>query len=107
MARRTETRVMMMTIGKAFVGTRPAASLHRTSVIEEATETTVTYVMSSAIVMHASELKADIKIGSKKSKNNTMKGTMITMILTMTNLTGSGHQKRDTSQEVSRYIPKT
>jgi hypothetical protein len=41
-----------------------------------------------------------------KSKNNTMKGTMIIMVLTMTNLTGSIHQKGDTSREASMLIPE-
>jgi hypothetical protein len=41
-----------------------------------------------------------------KSKNNAMKGTMIIMVLTMTNLSWSIHQKGDTSQEVLRLIPE-
>jgi hypothetical protein len=57
----------------------------------------MTYVMSSAVEMHVAELKADTEIGSVKSKNNVMKGTMISTVLTMTNLTGSSHRKRDTS----------
>jgi hypothetical protein len=40
-----------------------------------------------------------------KSKNNAMKGTMIIMVFTMTNLIGSGHRKQDTSQEALRHIP--
>jgi hypothetical protein len=97
MTRRTETGVMMMTTGKAFMGTRPAASLHWRSVAENAIETTLTYVTSSMIEMHAAELKADAEIEGMKSKNSVMKRTMITMILTTTNLTGSAHQKQDTS----------
>jgi hypothetical protein len=42
-----------------------------------------------------------------KSKNTMMKGTMIIMVLTLTNLIGSGHRKQDTSQEASRHIPWT
>jgi hypothetical protein len=57
--------------------------------------------------MHVAELKTGAKIGSMKSKNSAMKGTMIIMVLTMTNLTGSVHQKGDTSQEASRRILKT
>jgi hypothetical protein len=85
--------------------TQPATSLHRRSTAEEAIETTMTYVTSSAPEMQAAELKAGTKIRSVKSKNNAMKGTMIIMVLTVTNLTGSFPRKRDTSQEASRYIP--
>jgi hypothetical protein len=67
----------------------------------------MTYLTSSMVEMHAAELKADAEIGSMKSKNIVMKGTMITTVLTTTNLIGSGHQKRDTSQKASRHIPKT
>jgi hypothetical protein len=50
-------------------------------------------------------IKTGTKIGSVKSKNNAIKRTMIIMVLATTNLTGSGHQKRDTSQEALRHIP--
>jgi hypothetical protein len=59
------------------------------------------------VEMHVAELKADAEIRSMKSKNIVMKETMITMVLTTTNLTGSSHQKRDTSQKASRHIPRT
>jgi hypothetical protein len=62
---------------------------------------------SSAAEMHATELKIGTKTGSVKSKNSAMKGTMITMVLTVTNHTRSSHQKRDISQEVSRHTPET
>jgi hypothetical protein len=97
MTRRTETGAMMMTTGRVLTGTRLAASLHRRSAAEDATETTMTYMTSSTIEMHTTELKSGIKIGSVRSKNNAMKGTMITMVLTMINLIGSGHQKWETS----------
>jgi hypothetical protein len=87
----------MITTGKAVVGTRLAASLHWRSVAEDATGITVTYATSSASEMHVAELKADPKIRSMKRKNSVMKGKMITIVLTMTNLTGSGHRKQDTS----------
>jgi hypothetical protein len=61
MTRRTETRVTMMTTGRAFMGTQPAASLHERSAAEDTTETTVTYVMSSVPKMHVVELKASQK----------------------------------------------
>jgi hypothetical protein len=105
MTRRTETRDTMMTTGKAFRGTQPAASLHMRSTGEDATEKTTTYVMSSVPKMHATESKASAEIGSVKSKNNTMKGTVIIMVLCTTNVTRKGHRKWDTSQEASRHIP--
>jgi hypothetical protein len=74
-------------------------------VAEDATETTMTYKTSSASEMHAAESKAGAEIRSMKNKNNTMKETMIIMVLTTTNLTRKGHRKWDTSQEVSRHIP--
>jgi hypothetical protein len=77
MTRRTETRVMMMTTGKAFMGTRLAASLHERSTAEDATETTMTYVTSSAPEMHAVESKVGAKIKSVKSKNSAMKGKQL------------------------------
>jgi hypothetical protein len=61
--------------------------------------------MSSALEMHMAESKTDVEIGSVKSKNSARKGTMIIIVLTMTKLTGSNHQKRDTPQEVSRHTP--
>jgi acetyl/propionyl-CoA carboxylase alpha subunit len=67
------------------------------SAAEDAAETTATYSTSSALEMHVAESKAGAEIGSSKSKNSMMKGTMIIMVLTMTNHTGSGHQKWDTS----------
>jgi hypothetical protein len=53
------------------------------------------------------ELKTGTEIGSVKSKNNTVKGTIITMVLIMTNLTWSDHQKWDISQEASRRTLET
>jgi hypothetical protein len=87
---------MMVTTEKAFMGTQPIASLNGRSAAKDKIETTMTYVMSSAPEMHVAESKADAKIRSVRSKNNTMKGTMIIMFLTMTNLTGRGHRKWDT-----------
>jgi hypothetical protein len=107
MSRRTETGIMMMTTGKVFVGTWPVASLHRRSVAEDTTETTVTYTMLSTTQMHATELKVGTEIGSVNSKNSVMKGTMITTVLITTNLTRSGCQKWDTSQEASRHTAET
>jgi hypothetical protein len=99
------TGVMTMTTGKVFMGTWPAASLHARSMAKDTAETTMIYMTSSAPEMHAAESKTGTEIGSVKSKNSVRKGTMIIMVLTMTNLTGSNHRKRDTSQEVSGHTP--
>jgi hypothetical protein len=98
---------MMMTTRRVLEGTQPAASLHWRSVAEDTTEIDVTYVTSFTAEMHVAKLKTGATIGSVKRKNNTIKGTMITMVLTMTNLTGSGHKKQDISQDVSRHTPET
>jgi hypothetical protein len=98
---------MMMTTRRVFMGTRLAASVHRRCAAEDAIETTVIYVMSSAAKMRATELKTGTKIGSVKSKKSAMKGTMITMVLAMTHLTKSGQQKWDISQEASRCTLET
>jgi hypothetical protein len=97
MTRMTEIGVMMMTTGRVLMGTHPVASLHQRSAAKEAIEIITTYTMSSTVEMHVAELKTSAKIRSMKSENNAMKGTMITMVLTMTNLTESCHQKRDIS----------
>jgi hypothetical protein len=88
--------VMMVTTGRVFTGTRPAASLHMRSAAEDAAETTMINVTSSKREMHAAESKASAEIRSVKSKNNVRKGTMIIMVLTTANLTGSSDQKWDT-----------
>jgi hypothetical protein len=97
MTRRTKIGVMMMTTRIVLVGTQPTASLHRRSVAEDAIETTVTYTMSSVTEMHVAGMKTGTEIRRVKSKNSAMKGTMITMVLTTNNLTGSSHQKWDIS----------
>jgi hypothetical protein len=66
-------------------------------VAEDTIETTATYAMSSMLEMHMDKSKAGGEIGNVKSKNNAMKGTMIIMVLTTTNLTKKGHRKWDTS----------
>jgi hypothetical protein len=72
-----------------IVGTRPVASLHRRSVVKDIADTTVSYATSSVPKMHKAELKAEAQTESVKSKNSAMKGTMIIMVLTTTNLTGT------------------
>jgi hypothetical protein len=70
-------------------------------------ETTATYMTSSIEEMHATESKAGMERGSTTSRNSIMRGTMITMAPTMTNLTNSILLNEVTCQEVSRPIPET
>jgi hypothetical protein len=81
---------------ESLPGARPAVSLHRRCAVEDTMETTAIYVTSSATEIHVAEFKAGAEIRSVKSKNSVMKGTMITMVLIMTNLTRSGRRKQDT-----------
>jgi hypothetical protein len=87
--------------------TQPVASLHQRTAAESVMETTATYVTSSIEEMHATGSKADMERGSMTSRNNIMRGTMITMAPTMTNLTNSVLLNEVTCQEVSRPIPET
>jgi hypothetical protein len=70
-------------------------------------ETTVTYVTSSATEMRTAGLRADIEFRSVTSRNNMMRGTMITVAPTMTSPTSSVLLKDNTFQEASRHIPET
>jgi hypothetical protein len=67
--------------------TQPAASLPWRSVIEDEIGTIGTSEMLSAIEMHMTELKTGGKSESALSKNEAMKGTMTTMVLTTISLT--------------------
>jgi hypothetical protein len=107
MSRRTEIGVMMETTERVLMQTRPVGSLHQRGMAEDAMETTMTYMTPSVAEMHVAELKTGTGIESVKSKNGTMKGTMITTVLTWSNLTGSSHRKRDISQEASRHTLET
>jgi hypothetical protein len=67
--------------------TQPAASLPWRSTIEDEIGTIGTSEMLSAIEMHMTELKTGGKSESALSKNEAMKGTMTTMVLTTISLT--------------------
>jgi hypothetical protein len=95
---------MTVTTERVFMGASPATSLHVRSTAEDTAETTVIYATSSTPEMHAVESKTGAKIRSVKSKNNVRKGSMITTVLTMTNLTWSSHRKWDTSQEAQNSL---
>jgi hypothetical protein len=97
MTRRMRTRVTRMTTGIVPMGTQLAALLHRRSAVTGMAETTVTCMMSSAAELHGAGLKTDVVIRSMMSGSTAMKGTMTIMAPTMTNLTDSVLQKKDTS----------
>jgi hypothetical protein len=86
---KTETRLMSLTTDRVLVGTQQAASLHRRSVADGVGETTVTCTTSTAAEMHATGLKISAESESALNRNNMMIGIMITMVPTMTNLTGN------------------
>jgi hypothetical protein len=88
MTKRAKTGVTKVTTGTVPMGTRPAASLHRRSMVEGMAGTTATCVMSSAAKIHVAELKTNAEIGCVTSRSNALKGTMTIMVLTMINLTG-------------------
>jgi hypothetical protein len=60
-------------------------------------------------VIHATDahgrIKSQHRNREREEEEQPDKGTMIIMVLTMTNLTGSFHRKWDISQEASRHIP--
>jgi hypothetical protein len=62
-------------------------------------ETTVTCTMSSVAKMHAAGLKFGTESKSALNRNNTMRGTMITMVPTMVNLTSSAPLKEGITQK--------
>jgi hypothetical protein len=87
------------------VGTHPTTSLHWRSTVEGMVETTTTCATSSATGMHVARLK--IGAECRSALNNVMKGTIIIMVPSTTNLNGSAPQKEGTFHEVSMLIPET
>jgi hypothetical protein len=99
---RTETGVWSLTTGRVPMGIRPAVSLYRRSAAEGMVRTIATCVMSSAAEMHATGSKTSTKNESAQSKNNAMRGTMIIMAPSTTNLTNSAPLKEGKTREESR-----
>jgi predicted MFS family arabinose efflux permease len=104
---RIETRVMSLTTRRVPIGTRLVESLHWRSAVERMVGTTATCVTSSVIEMHAVGSKNGAESESASSRNNAMRETMIIMVLTLTNLTGSAPQIEGIIQEESKLIPVT
>jgi hypothetical protein len=84
---KTEPRVTSLTTGKVLMRTKPTTSLHQRSTLEGVIGMTATCVMSSVIEMHATILKTGVENKSVWNRNSATRGTMITMVPTMTNLT--------------------
>jgi hypothetical protein len=88
-----ESGVTSLITDRVPMGTRPVASLHRRCMAEGMIGMTVTCVTSSMIEMHAFGSKTGAKSESACSGNDTMKGTMLIMVPTMTNLTNNAPLK--------------
>jgi hypothetical protein len=93
MSTKTETRLMSLTTDRVLMGTQQAALLHQRSVADGVGETTVTCMASTAVEMHATRLKIGAESESALNRNNMIIGIMITMVPTMTNLTGNAPVK--------------
>jgi hypothetical protein len=97
--------VMSLTTDIVRAGTRLVVSLHWRNVAEGGIEMTEICAMSSAVEMHAFGLTTGAKSMSALSKIDMMRGTMTTMIPSMTNLTDSAPLKVGTTQEESKPFP--
>jgi hypothetical protein len=89
MSTKTEIGLMSLTTYRVLMGTQQAASLHRRSMANGVGETIVTCTTSTATEKHATGLKISAESESAMNRNSTMIGIMITMVPTMTNLTGN------------------
>jgi hypothetical protein len=85
----TKHGVMSLTTGRVLTGTRQVVSLHRRNTVEDKTGMAGIYATSSAIEMHAAVSKTGVRSTSASNRSSVKKGTMITMIPIMTNLTDS------------------
>jgi hypothetical protein len=99
--------VMSFTTGRVRVGTQTAASLHRRSMAKDVTGMTETCATSSAVEMHVAGSITGAKSLSAMSSNDMMRGTMIIMVLPMTNLTDSAPRMSGTTHKESRPFPTT
>jgi hypothetical protein len=86
MTTKRETEVTSLTTGRVLMGTQPAASLNRRSTIEGVVGTIMTCVVSSSAEMHIARSKTGVERESAWNKNSAMRGTVIIMVRTMTNL---------------------
>jgi hypothetical protein len=76
-------------------------------VIEGVVGTTATCATSSAVEMHTTESKIGAKNKSAWNRNSAMRGTMIIMVPTMTNLTANTPLNEGIIQDESKLSPTT
>jgi hypothetical protein len=102
-----ESRVRNLTTDRVHMGTWLAASLHRRGAANSVIRMTETCMTSSAVEMHADGSKTGAKSESALSRNDTMRGTMIYMVPSITNLTDNAPLKEGVMQEESKPFPTT
>jgi hypothetical protein len=81
--------VMSLTTSRVHAGTRLTVSLHWRSTVEGQTVVTKICMASSVAMMHVTESKIGARNVNTLNKSDMKKGTMITMVPIMTNLTDS------------------
>jgi hypothetical protein len=99
--------VTSLTTSRVTMRTQQTVSLPRRNAAEDETGTTEICSTSSAVEMHATGLKTDIRSASAYNKSIMKKGTMTTMVPITTNLTGSVLLKGGAIQEESRLFLTT
>jgi hypothetical protein len=80
---------MSLTTSRVHAGTRLTVSLHWRSTVEGETVVTKICMASSVAMMHVTESKIGARNVNTLNKSDMKKGTMITMVPIMTNLTDS------------------
>jgi hypothetical protein len=99
--------VSTLTTARAHVGTQLVVSLPRRSMAENEIRTTGTCATSSAIEMLVTGSKIASRSETVLDVNNTMKGTMTTMVPSMIDLTDIIIQKEDATKAGSKLFPMT
>jgi hypothetical protein len=99
--------VMSLATSSVHAGTWLAISLHQRNTAEGETGMTETCTTSSAAKIHAVRSKTGVKSTSALNRSNVKRGTMITMVTIMNNLTNSVLLKVGAMQEESRPFPTT
>jgi hypothetical protein len=101
----TKYGVTSLTTDRVDVGTQPAVSLLQRSMTEGMIGMTETCAISSAVEMHMAGLTTGARSTSASSKTDVMRGTMIIVVLSMTNLTDSVPLKEGATWEESNPFP--
>jgi hypothetical protein len=100
-------KVMSLTTGRVHAGTQQAVSLHQRNAVEDETGMIETCVTSYVVEMHAARSKISVRSTSALKRSSVKKGTMISMVSIMTNLTDIILTKGGAMQEESRPFPMT